>query len=46
MFVRWVKIKDNSNLVAEAKEIREGLIFCRENGISNVIMARRISELN
>lgn len=36
VFAKGVKIDDNINLVAEA--IRQGLIFCRDHGISNVII--------
>lgn len=38
MVAKGFKIQDTSNLVAEARAIREGLFFCKEHHLSHVII--------
>lgn len=40
MGAKGLKINDTTNLVAEAREISEGLQYCTDNQLTNIIGAR------
>lgn len=38
MFSKGVRLLDTTNIMVEAKTIREGLTYCRDNNINNIIV--------
>lgn len=38
MVTKGIRIQDTTNLVAEERDIKEGLLFCRDYFINNVIL--------